>query len=63
MSSDVKNVPLNTRSHKKGLGELTINEIRNGIDQHRFTFDELEYIADMLAFRISIYLSNKFVCY
>lgn len=63
MSATVKDVPLNTRSHRHGLGELTINEIRRGIEQHRFTTEELEYLADMLAFRVSIYLSNKFVCY
>jgi hypothetical protein len=45
------------------IGELTLNQIRNGISQHRFTTNQLEYLVNLLVTRISVYLDNKFYCY
>jgi hypothetical protein len=58
-------LPLGLKHRKthKHLEELSIDEVRIGVENHKFTHEELEYLVDALAMKISVYLSNKFYMY
>jgi hypothetical protein len=56
-----EDLPLKT--HKAALQEMSINEIRKGLNQHSFNVQELEYLMDVLLMRISCWLNNKFYAY
>lgn len=59
----VGDIPIGKRTPTDKLNNLTLKEIRNGVDQHRFNPRELEYIVGNLVMKIEVYLNNKFVCY
>lgn len=59
----VGDIPIGKRTPTDRLNNLTLKEIRNGVDQHRFNPRELEYIVGSLVMKIEVYLNNKFVCY
>ena len=59
----VGDIPIGKRTKADSLNTLTLNEIRRGVDGHRFNPRELEYIVQNLCMKISCYLNNKFVTY
>lgn len=49
--------------NKTFIDDMSLNQIVVGVNAHRFTIGELEYLVEVMAMRISVYMSNKFVCY
>ncbi len=62
-ATDKNDLPLVGHMKRNGLGELSVNEIRIRARNHSFSREEMEYLLELLAMRISVYLNNKFVCY
>jgi hypothetical protein len=60
--ADRNDLPLHIRRMGK-IDEMTINEIRLGVENHVFDVKELEYLVETMAMRVSIFMSNKFYAY
>lgn len=61
ISASVDDIPITDR--RCNLDTLSLKEIMAGTSQHRFTFEELEHLLKVLAFKCSVYLNNQFHTY
>lgn len=64
MDITYNDLPLKKGTRNKSLiDEMSLKQIIQGVNTHKFTVKELEYLVEVMAMRISVYMSNKFVCY